>query len=340
MADPRHRERVEPWPGGDQPLLVRSEPGLAVATAPGVTGRVADLSALAAHLVTDFHEMGTSGTYFFQPGVPSRQGTIRPASEPGAHPSRSAAIHAKALDALGQAVLHRGGLRRLLLRQGFQLSGHLRAASASCSSRPAPEVSVRRRCRGILEFPFTIHNQVITSLSSLEAALEKREELLVYQAWFFSQARREAAGDPVKGYLCDGSPDPARRHALLEVLLGHGIEVHELEKDGHRSRAGPAGASGRAHRPGSVSPGQGPLHSRDPVRRHDLLRHLELDTPPGVRPRVSRELHRQDREIATPGAPLFPGPSLPEGHFQTATTPTPMPSSGGTILRPAPFPGY
>ena len=51
----------------------------------------------------------------------------------------------------------------------------------------------------MLSFPFAIRNQLLTSLSTLRAAVAKREELLSYQRSFYREALDEAAADAATG---------------------------------------------------------------------------------------------------------------------------------------------
>jgi hypothetical protein len=47
---------------------------------------------------------------------------------------------------------------------------------------------MQESANGILTFPFTIRNQFTTSLSTLQATTEMREELLAYQRDFYKNA--------------------------------------------------------------------------------------------------------------------------------------------------------
>jgi hypothetical protein len=49
---------------------------------------------------------------------------------------------------------------------------------------------MQESANGILTFPFTIRNQFTTSLSTLQATTEMREELLAYQRDFYKNAKK------------------------------------------------------------------------------------------------------------------------------------------------------
>ncbi|MFT7464978.1 MAG: hypothetical protein ACI9EF_003338, partial [Pseudohongiellaceae bacterium] len=69
------------------------------------------------------------------------------------------------------------------------------------------------------------------SLSTLAASQALRGELLDYQAEFVRSALDEAASDPAAGWIFGDSVDGARVSAMVEVLIGHRIAVHELDSD-------------------------------------------------------------------------------------------------------------
>src|SRR5690606_19615997 len=81
---------------------------------------------------------------------------------------------------------------------------------------------------GLLTFPFTIRNQFVTMLSSLEAINEMKDELLNFQRDFFTTAAQESAKDPIKAYLI-GSKDKARVYKFVEMALRQKIDVYKTK---------------------------------------------------------------------------------------------------------------
>ena len=84
---------------------------------------------------------------------------------------------------------------------------------------------------GILRFPFTIRNQFVTTLSTLEAAKSMRKEFLDWQREFYQTAVKEAAASPVKSYLFGDENDPARTEIFVNMLHKHQIDIFPLEQD-------------------------------------------------------------------------------------------------------------
>ncbi len=101
IADPNHREHQEVWPGGrtnhywfdlnrDWLLLQHPES----------RGRVARFHEWMPNVLTDHHEMCTNRTFFFQPGIPSRNNPLTP-EKTYELTSAIAQYHAEALDRTG-----------------------------------------------------------------------------------------------------------------------------------------------------------------------------------------------------------------------------------------------
>ena len=83
---------------------------------------------------------------------------------------------------------------------------------------------------GILRFPFTIRNQFVTALSTLNGAKALRQEFLEYQRSFF---KKIAANAEPKGYVFGDKNDRAKTFHFIEMLQRQQIVVNEL-KDGYK----------------------------------------------------------------------------------------------------------
>ncbi|MEM8909733.1 MAG: zinc carboxypeptidase, partial [Bacteroidota bacterium] len=84
---------------------------------------------------------------------------------------------------------------------------------------------------GVLTFPFTVRNQLQTSLSTLEAGQNLRKELLDYHRRFYTSAMEEAQKDSRKGFVFGTNKKNSRVRAFLDLLDRHQIEVKQLAKD-------------------------------------------------------------------------------------------------------------
>jgi len=242
-ADPAHREHNEVWPGGrtnhywfdlnrDWLLLQHPES----------QGRMAQFHAWKPNILTDHHEMGTNETFFFQPGIPSRNYPLTPERTY----ELTAAIaerHAEALNTIQSLYYTQESYDDFYIGKGStypDLNGSVGILFEQASSRGHIQESIH----GPLSFPFTIRNQVRTSLSTLKAATELRKDLLDHQRNFYIDAIQDAAKSRIKAYVFGDLSDPARTHHFIHLLQQHHIQVHELAR--------PLTVSGQTFSPGSA----------------------------------------------------------------------------------------
>lgn len=229
-TDPQHREHNEGWPPGrtnhywfdlnrDWLLLVHPES----------QARIREFQRWRPNLLTDHHEMGSNTTYFFQPGVPSRQNPLLPQRTFDLH-LEFARHHAAALDAAGVAYYSREGFDDFYPGKGStypDLQGSIGILFEQASSRGHLQETVH----GELSFPMTIRNQVLTSFSSLRAVHEMRVPLLRWQREFYETAFAAGRRDAARGWVFGDDGDPARGRRLVEILIAHRIEVHPLDRE-------------------------------------------------------------------------------------------------------------
>lgn len=243
VADPQHREHNEPWPGGrtnhywfdlnrDWLPLVHPES----------QGRVDIYHRWRPQLLTDYHEMGSEATYFFMPGVPSRTNPFTPPLNQELT-ATIAGYHARTLDQIGSLYYTAEGYDDFYYGKGStfpDVQGTVGILFEQASSRALE----RETQSGVLTYGFTVRNQFLASLSSLQAAVDLREELLRYQRDFYARSDDWAREHPVKAYVVSLDEDRTRAQELASLLQSHRVRVHDLardiEADGQRFRAGAA----------------------------------------------------------------------------------------------------
>lgn len=241
VADSNHREHTEGWPAGrtnhywfdlnrDWLPLVHPES----------RARLGSFHRWKPNVLIDAHEMGTDQTYFFQPGIPSRQNPLTP--DRNYELTRDiASYHAEALDAIGSLYFTEEAFDDYYYGKGStypDVNGAIGILFEQGSARGHVQESIN----GDVTFPFAIRNQFTTTLSTLRASLAKRGELLDYQAEFYRGGLEMAAADDLQGYVFGDPHDPVRVHLFLDLLRRHSIEVHALaavvERDGTRFEPG------------------------------------------------------------------------------------------------------
>lgn len=237
-ADREHREG---WPSGRSNYYwFDLNRDWLPATQPESQGRLRVFHDWMPQLVTDYHEMGnTNRTYFFQPGVPEMAHPLIPPRNQELT-ARLAEANGRALDGIGSLYYTRESFDDFYPGKGStypDLCGSVGILYEQASSRGYWQETEHGR----LTFPFTIRNQLATSLATLRAADAGREELLAHQLEFHREARTRADASPVKAHLVGVAGDAARLAAFRRLLERHRIRVGVP--------AAPVLAAGRRHAP-------------------------------------------------------------------------------------------
>lgn len=223
--DPNDREYTEVWPRGrtNHYWFDLNRDWLPVQQ-PESRNRIAKFHMWKPNILTDHHEMGTNSTFFFQPGVPSRTHPLTPKLNQELT-EKVGTYHAKALDKIGSLYYTKEGYDDFYYGKGStfpDINGGIGILFEQASSRGHAQESAN----GVLRFPFTIRNQFTAALSSWQATLEMREELLNYQRDFYKKVLKEADNDDVKAYIFKAEKDPARSYHLADILQKQEIDFY------------------------------------------------------------------------------------------------------------------
>ncbi len=229
VSDSFHREHKEYWPfGRTNHYWFDLNRDWMPAQHPETQGRLPHLYQWMPNIITDHHEMGTNATFFFQPGVKSRNNPLVPQRTYDLT-EKIGTYHAKALDKLGALYFSGEIFDDFYIGKGSTLPdiiGMIGILFEQASVRGHLQESEN----GEISFAYAIRNQFTTSLSTLEAAMEMRQELNLYQRDFFKEAYRLAEKDKNVAYVL-GSIDSKRNHELKKLLHLHQINVYDLKKD-------------------------------------------------------------------------------------------------------------
>ena len=227
VADRQNREHNEGWPNGrTNHYWFDLNRDWLLLTHPSSRARIAAFQRWRPNVLTDHHEMGTDQTFFFQPGIESRQNPLFPARTYELT-KEIAAYHAQALDEIGSLYYSRESFDDFYLGKGStypDIQGAIGILFEQASSRGHLQDSVN----GEVSFPFTIRNQVTAAFSTLRAVLAKRTELLAWQRDFYAAALRDGTDDAARGWVFGDDGDPVRAARLVEILRAHRVEVHPL----------------------------------------------------------------------------------------------------------------
>ena len=230
ITDPNNLEHNEPWPGGrTNHYWVDLNRDWLLLQQPESKERLSRFHQWLPNILTDHHEMGSDGTFFFQPGIPSRNNPDTP-EETFLLTDKISTYHAAALDRIGSLYYARETFDDFYYGKGStypDINGGIGILFEQASSRG----HARQTNHGVLTFPFTIRNQFTTSLSTLEAGNQLRIELLKHQRNFYIQSEKEAGDDPVKAYLVDAQGDPVRLFHFSKILEQHQIALFQLQEN-------------------------------------------------------------------------------------------------------------
>ncbi|MDH7943814.1 M14 family metallopeptidase [Pseudohongiella sp. SYSU M77423] len=229
-TDPENLEQNEPWPGGrtNHYWFDLNRDWLPLQH-PESIARLQSYYRWRPNVLTDHHEMGSDATFFFQPGIPSRTHPITPQRNQELT-GQIAEFHADILEADKRLFYTRESFDDFYYGKGStypDVTGGVGILFEQASSRG----HARETENGILRFPFTIQNQFLASLSTLEGAVSLREELLSYQRAFYEESRELAADAEVRAYVFGDARDRASAYRMAEILRRHQIDVYTLASD-------------------------------------------------------------------------------------------------------------
>lgn len=228
--DPQHAEHNQMWPPGrvnyywfdlnrDWLPLVHPES----------RGRLNNFHRWKPNVVLDFHEMGSSSTYFFQPGIPSRTNPLTPVRNQELT-RQFATYHAKELDKIGSLYFTQERFDDFYMGKGStypDLHGSVGILFEQASARG----HVQKTGNGLLAFHDTIKNQFTTSLTSLRATTDLRKTLLNYKRGFYTHALKLAQKSPIKTFVFTSPKNRTRLTRFADILHRHDIDCYRPSND-------------------------------------------------------------------------------------------------------------
>ncbi len=242
-TDPNDREHNEPWPGGrTNHYWFDLNRDWLPAQHPESQARLDVFHTWRPQVLTDHHEMGGTASFFFMPGIPSRNNPFTP-EENFVLTAGIADFHAKWLDNIGSLYYSKESFDDFYSGKGStypDANGAIGILFEQGSSRSLESETDH----GNLTYAFTVKNQFATSLSTLEGVVALRTELLAYHRSFYASAADVARANPVKAYVVDLMHDRTRAQKLGEMLGRHRVKMHVLDEDFR--------ADGRVYRAGEA----------------------------------------------------------------------------------------
>ena len=229
VADPLDREHTEIWPGGrfnhywfdmnrDWFPLVHQE----------ARNRVKLFHAWRPYVQTDHHEMGSTSTFYFDPGKYSSNNPVVPYYLYDTIYPKYGEYFSQAMNGLGSMYFTKEAFDKLYPGYGSSYINFYGGAGF-LFEQGSSRGHVQETTTIPITFAFTIRNQFIASLTTIRASLAERQRLYTLRKKFYSDAAEQAKKSPVKGYAFGDISDPTRTNAFLDLLLMHEIEVYETD---------------------------------------------------------------------------------------------------------------
>jgi len=228
-TDPDSREFNEAWPGGrTNHYWFDLNRDYIMLQHPETIGRVEAFFRWMPDINTDHHEMGANSTFFFQPGVPTRNNPLVPV-ENLELTTLIGQYHTLYLDSIGSLYYTEEGYDDFYVGKGSSYPD-IHGSVGILFEQAGVKGHLRDVPGRQLSFPFAIRNQFTVSMSSIEAGIELRTKLLEMQRDFYLSAMREAEASQVNGYVFNIGDDRGAGSRFIENLLRHKIEVYECGK--------------------------------------------------------------------------------------------------------------
>lgn len=225
VSDPMDAEHNEMWPRGrTNHYWFDLNRDWLLAINPESQGKLDWYHEWYPNVVTDFHEMGSQSTYFFEPMKDNgSKDPIMPKENYEQLNSLFATYFSKGLDSIGSLYFTKEVFDGTYPGYGSSypdLQGGLGILFEQASSRGHKQ----KTAFDYITFPFTIRNQYVSSMATVQAAVENKQLLRNYQKSFFKSALTRAKRAKIKAYGFTVT-DKNRTKAFLDKLLRHRVNV-------------------------------------------------------------------------------------------------------------------
>jgi len=235
--DPNSWEFSEPWPGGrSNHYWFDLNRDYFSIRHPESAGRVAAFYRWRPNINTDHHEQGSDATFFYMPGIQSRNNPLTP-SENQKLTAEIGKYHEKHLNEIGSLYFTEEGYDDFFIGKGSSFPD-IHGSIGILFEQAGVRGHLRETPGLLLSFPYAIRNQVTVSLSTLEAGFAMREKLLESQRDSYSEVPALADKHQVKAYVFSEEKDQTRVSEFIQILRHHQVRVFRTKKDIAGFRAG------------------------------------------------------------------------------------------------------
>lgn len=239
--DPNSWEFSESWPGGrTNHYWFDLNRDYIMLQHPESKGRVAAFFRWRPNINTDHHEQGANATFFYQPGIQSRNNPLTPPDNQELT-AEIGKYHEKHLNNTGTLYFTEESYDDFYVGKGSSYPD-IHGSIGILFEQAGVKGHLRETPNMVLSFPYAIRNQVTVSLSTLEAGLALREKLLENHRKFYKDALTLADKYPVKAYIFTEPDDNNKLAEFIRILSDHQIKIYKMEgeinRDGITFRSG------------------------------------------------------------------------------------------------------
>ena len=242
-TDPQDREHNEPWPNGrTNHYWFDLNRDWLPAVHPESQARLRMFYAWRPQVLTDYHEMGSDATYFFQPGIPSRTNPLTPPNNQ-VLTGRITDYAAAGLDRIGSLYYTRESFDDFYYGKGStypDVNGSVGILFEQASSRSLD----REVPGGTISYGFSVRNQLTASLGTLQGIAAIKDDLLSHTRDFYAGSAAFAKTLPTRAYVLPLGAQAQRATELANLLRRHDVQVFPV--------TGQINAEGQRYGPGEA----------------------------------------------------------------------------------------
>ncbi len=242
-TDPQDREHNEPWPGGrTNHYWFDLNRDWLPAVHPESKARLGLFYAWRPQVLTDYHEMGSDATYFFQPGIPSRTNPLTPPNNQ-VLTGRITDYAAAGLDRIGSLYYTRESFDDFYYGKGStypDVNGAVGILFEQASSRALD----REIPGGTISYAFSVRNQLTASLGTLQGIAAIKDDLLAHSRAFYQGSSAFAKTLGTRAYVIPLGAQRTRATEFARLMQRHQVQVFptrgEMKAGGKTYAAGEA----------------------------------------------------------------------------------------------------
>jgi hypothetical protein len=227
VGDPIDREHTEVWPGGrGNHYWFDLNRDWYLGIHPETRNRIKFFHYWRPYVQTDHHEMGSTSTFYFDPGKYSSNNPVVPNYLYDIIYPKYGEYFAKAMSGIGSMYFTKEAFDKLYPGYGSSYINFYGGAGF-LFEQGSSRGHLQETTTIPISFAFTIRNQFTASLATIRASLAERASLYKLRKDFYTNAAETAKKSPVRGYVFGDPADNTRTNTFIEKLLMHEVDVYQ-----------------------------------------------------------------------------------------------------------------